>query len=349
MDNTPLKLGAGDQSGITFGSALIRYIKAVVTEQVRDLADLFPLTTPSFRLREVRDTAWVGFIVTGDVTTNVPSVSLLRGTEAEELKAVLAPLAGVSAKEQGKALVDAGLWTSVQFACVLTFIGPQDVSWRTVQELAVEWLNTAVTPDVEQRNRARVLRALPPAPRFDFSSIAASLVVLESEESASQGTGFFLEGVGIVTCEHVLAEGLKAFVARPPFTRSGVQILRRNSALDLAVLKTDRPLDGIVPLKRGEPKTLRILSAVAAVGFPNYRLGDTGTIMPGVIVGFRPVKGVRRLMTNATIVSGMSGGPVVIDSNTVVGIAVTGADKLDMIEDTEDRGVIPIDALELLL
>jgi hypothetical protein len=45
----------------------------------------------------------------------------------------------------------------------------------------------------------------------------------------------------------------------------------------------------------------------------------------------------------------MVGGPVVDDRSKVIGIAVTGADHWQNVEDTENHGVVPIDALKELL
>ena len=67
------------------------------------------------------------------------------------------------------------------------------------------------------------------------------------------------------------------------------------------------------------------------------------------MIGFRPTHGVRRLLVNAAIVSGNSGGPVLSTNNKVVGIAVTGADCTENVGSTENHGVIPIDALAYLL
>jgi S1-C subfamily serine protease len=348
MTTDTLYLGEELAAG-TVGLALIRYTRDVVATQVPDLADMFPLTTAGFRAAEVRGSGWVGFVVNNDPTVSVACVDKIREAESDLLTSFFHQNAGVPLQAQADALVAAGLWTSQQFACALPMIAPGTVSWTLLRHLITEWLNRSVVPEVLRTNEARVLRALPSAPSFDFSAISASLVVLEDEGgTTSQGTGFFLAGVGLVSCAHVLCDGMRAFAPRPPFTRIGVRVVRQHSIIDLAVLETEMPMDGIVPLRRGNPNALRTLSRVAAVGFPGYRVGDTGTIMPGEVVGYRVVSGIRRLMTNATIVGGMSGGPVVIDSQTAIGVCVTGADQIDNIENTADRGVIPIDALDLL-
>jgi hypothetical protein len=44
----------------------------------------------------------------------------------------------------------------------------------------------------------------------------------------------------------------------------------------------------------------------------------------------------------------MSGAPVIGAAGDAVGVAVTGADSWPEADDTEDRGMIPIDALSFL-
>jgi V8-like Glu-specific endopeptidase len=60
------------------------------------------------------------------------------------------------------------------------------------------------------------------------------------------------------------------------------------------------------------------------------------------------VSGIRRILTNAPIVAGTSGGPVLDKDNRVIGVAVTGAEIMEKAQETEDHGIIPIDALKFL-
>jgi S1-C subfamily serine protease len=87
---------------------------------------------------------------------------------------------------------------------------------------------------------------------------------------------------------------------------------------------------------------------VVVTGFPNFKIGDSGVIMPGLVVGFRPVSGVRRILTNALIIAGNSGGPVFDTGHRVIGIAVTGADRMEEAIETENYGIIPVDAINYL-
>jgi S1-C subfamily serine protease len=67
------------------------------------------------------------------------------------------------------------------------------------------------------------------------------------------------------------------------------------------------------------------------------------------VTGFRMRSGIRRILVDAHIISGNSGGPVLDKDNRVIGIAVTGADNERDAPDTENHGVIPIDALASVL
>jgi hypothetical protein len=53
-------------------------------------------------------------------------------------------------------------------------------------------------------------------------------------------------------------------------------------------------------------------------------------------------------LTNAPIVAGASGSPVLSTGDWVVGVAATGVDRMELAATTEDQGIIPIDALQLL-
>ena len=57
---------------------------------------------------------------------------------------------------------------------------------------------------------------------------------------------------------------------------------------------------------------------------------------------------VRRLLTNAGIVAGMSGGPAVSSGREVIGVCANGAPYMQETRDTEDQAIIPIAAVEML-
>jgi hypothetical protein len=85
------------------------------------------------------------------------------------------------------------------------------------------------------------------------------------------------------------------------------------------------------------------LDKVFVLGFPRYEDGATFAVRPGVVSGFKDYHKDRRILVNAEIEAGMSGGPVLDSSLKVIGIAKTGADTAGGLGDGYEHGAIPID------
>ena len=153
-----------------------------------------------------------------------------------------------------------------------------------------------------------------------------------------------LEEVGLITCAHCVFNDTNAFRSDAPTRKFPVSVSKRHDVIDLAVLTIDT--SPLKYLSRGQPSELKVMDHLLVSGYPNYRIGDSARFVPGIVVGFRMKSTVRRIMTNASIVTGSSGGPVLDQSGKVVGVAVTGSKSFTSAPDTEDHGIIPIDALD---
>jgi len=57
---------------------------------------------------------------------------------------------------------------------------------------------------------------------------------------------------------------------------------------------------------------------------------------------------MQKILVSTSIVRGNSGGPALNIHNNVIGVAVTGSDRMETASETEDHGVIPIDAIRKL-
>ena len=220
------------------------------------------------------------------------------------------------------------------------------MSWEHVQKFLIWWLEVFAAPAVLKHNRQRVLRAMPPPPSYDLARLYDALWVIECEENCVQGMAFGLEGIGLITCSHCLGTETQAFRASNPSRKWPFEILARHAVVDLAILQA--PIDAQT-LIAGDPGALKVMDHLLVAGHPNYRLGDTPVVVPGLVVGFRPVSGIRRLLTNAAVVAGCSGGPVLDGSGAIVGVAVTGSKTFGGASEPEAPGIIPIDALSLLV
>lgn len=322
------------------GFAISGAVIQLVNEQMPDLADMFPFKK-AWELQGHFEDGWMVVAIADAQTSQVPTVGMLKEESWMELKQRILPFIPRTHEELYRILGET--WFSFsRFA----YVGPYKnsfASWPDVNQHLVSWLNRLVLPEVFKRNQARVLRAIPNPPQFNLQGILDSLWVLECEETHKQGTAFMFDTVGLITCQHVLGTRTLAFRPDAPSKKHSIKVLSQSEGIDLAILQIDMPANAI--LSGGSADDLRLMNHVAVAGFPNYRIGDTGVIIPGLVVGFRTVSGIRRILTNAAIVAGNSGGPVLDGGSRVVGVAVTGADRIENVQATENHGIVPIDAL----
>jgi hypothetical protein len=222
-----------------------------------------------------------------------------------------------------------------------------EVSINHFMDIIPDWLNEMVLPIVLDQNKRRVLDAIPTPPEFNVQPILKSIYVLEDTIQCSQGTAFHLKGIGLITNQHCLSDSLEIFSPAAPAKRFKVSVVASNPDIDLAVIQAEG-LDLGGGLEAGSSDDISLMDHVALSGFPNYRIGDSGILSPGLVIAFRPVSGIQRILINAPIVQGNSGGPVINAKNEVIGVAVTGAKSFGESSLTEDHGVIPISAIKYL-
>lgn len=335
------------ERAIEIAFAITTIGRKLIAEKFSDMEEIFPFNRnfhfhahfdPDgwFGLRLVFLLSAVGMVVGPKMNDN----------EVAYLKGCIEPY---EAREPERLFVLLGKdWFSLDR---FTYVGPYEstyVSWADIQAHLLYWLNHVVLPGVLEKNRIRVLRAIPAPPKYDILPIQKALWVLECDIEQIQGTAFALEGTGLVTCSHVLGKATHAFRYDQPERKYPITILVQHSTVDLAILTNPEPSQNT--LKRGDPSVVQQMDHVLVAGHPNYRHGDSPFIVPGMIVGFRMHSGgIRRLVTNAAIVAGCSGGPVIDQYGRVVGVAVTGAERFAEAQNTEDHGIIPIDTLDLIM
>jgi hypothetical protein len=157
-------------------------------------------------------------------------------------------------------------------------------------------------------------------------SIDRNVWVLECGTANRQGTGFFLAGVGFVTCAHVLGPDTVAFHPSNSSKTFKTSILKFDQHLDLAVLNVIG-----CPQQSGllrSPTQPSHYDKVMVSGYPNYGFGDLINKSWGNVATVKVRQGVTYIVPTTGIAQGMSGGPLVDDRYRVVGIASRGADDL---------------------
>jgi len=156
------------------------------------------------------------------------------------------------------------------------------------------------------------------APEFVFERAAPSVVTVYAADRAgrvlSQGSGVVVQTRHVLTNCHVLKGadfvGLKA--AGATITAELVEV---KIAHDLCLLRAallDAP-----PLARGSAQDLRIGQRVYALGAP---LGLELTFTEGLVSGLRADGGYTLIQTSAAISPGSSGGALLAQDGSLVGI-----------------------------
>jgi RNA-directed DNA polymerase len=177
----------------------------------------------------------------------------------------------------------------------------------------------------------------------ELKDIAGSaLWVIGCEETGLQGSAFYMKDLGLVTCAHVLGPQSRAY---NPSTNEAAdfKIVALDRLVDLAVLELKGTRAENRAFEMADVSRLSRLDKVFVLGFPRYEDGATFAVRPGVVSGFKDYHKDRRILVNAEIEAGMSGGPVLDSSLKVIGIAKTGADTAGGLGDGYEHGAIPID------
>ncbi len=153
----------------------------------------------------------------------------------------------------------------------------------------------------------------------------------------STGSGFIVSKAGhVLTSAHVVQDCTTITVRQDGSTALPTQVLARDTANDLAVLKVSGPVERPLPIR----SSIRLGEGIAAFGFPHSNLlATTGNFTLGnvtALVGLRDDS--RYLQISAPVQSGNSGGPLVDGSGNVVGVVTA---KLDAIKMAVAQGDLP--------
>lgn len=167
------------------------------------------------------------------------------------------------------------------------------------------------------------------------------IFIMESESTHQQGTAFKLKKYGIISCDHVFDSKSKIFHKNNFSKKYDLELIKKNNRIDLAIVNAQE-LNLEAGLEVNFDFHFKTGSKLRLLGFPNYRIGDSGMDKQITIVGKRIVSGVERILVDSGIVAGNSGGPILDMNGSVVGIAVTGAENHGELDVTENHSIIPI-------
>jgi RNA-directed DNA polymerase len=153
-----------------------------------------------------------------------------------------------------------------------------------------------------------------------------AVVVLEGQDlegAESQGTGFFLEHVGLVSCHHVVGTEMNAFYWHHPLRKWVVRTSHRHQEWDVAVLRSS--YTPRYTFRRGHSAGVGIGTHVRILGYPNWAPGRPLSVTDAIVQGEHAnLFGARRFSISHAIFGGNSGGPVLNEAGEVIGVALKG-------------------------
>lgn len=176
-----------------------------------------------------------------------------------------------------------------------------------------------------------------------------SIFVVTNILDDSQGTAFLLEGVGLVTNQHVVSGATHALASHViSFKRAGdersytAELIFSDLKSDLAVFYPGPEFKNIPHLQKADKHIIRAMDPVLSIGFPKYRDGSAHYITKGSTTQLRRQVDIDLWLVDMPLIEGNSGGPIFNDSMEVIGIASRGS-----VNNLQAAlyGFIPIDSL----
>ena len=148
---------------------------------------------------------------------------------------------------------------------------------------------------------------------------------LGDTDKYSQGTVFFLEGVGLVTAAHCVAGVKEATIHHPsrPSNKFKVSVIHYSKHRDLAILAHAIPRTDFYDLRKS-PIAAVTGDPIVAIGYPDFSPADKVNVRDGTVSSTTVKSLIKLLEVNFKFIQGMSGGPVIDAKDQVVGIIHKG-------------------------
>lgn len=177
-----------------------------------------------------------------------------------------------------------------------------------------------------------------------------SIFVVKNISDDSQGTAFLLDGVGIVTNQHVVS-GTSKYMAPHmiSFQRAGdeaeifAELILSDVQADLAIFYPGASFQKIPRLHKASKEAIRPMDTILSIGFPKHRDGSQHYITRGNTTQLRRQVDLDLWLVDVPLIEGNSGGPIFNNSMEVIGVASRGAAQNNI--QNALYGFIPIGSL----
>ena len=167
------------------------------------------------------------------------------------------------------------------------------------------------------------------------------------------GTGFLLEGYGLVTCAHVINGGSQILAYRPanPNKKYYLQALKIKFFMDFAILDfQEKNINTNLSYLKKNSLPAKVRDLLLVIGFPLLYSDKKPFLYETKIVSIEEVASISRFVLDSKpLTRGMSGSPLLNSKNEVVGILSNGAKNLEEASDVIGYTAVPIKYLDDLV
>lgn len=158
----------------------------------------------------------------------------------------------------------------------------------------------------------------------EFENLGFNITIIDPEKPmmGAQGTGFLISNSGhVLTCAHVV-EGTDEATLWLNGNRYEADVISKDEELDLAIVKTRTPVEGVRPIGFRKGSKYKMGDDVYTIGYPVSKLlGDSARLTKGLISSVSGLKDDKNQMQiSAEIQPGNSGGPLLDNDGVVVGV-----------------------------
>ncbi len=168
---------------------------------------------------------------------------------------------------------------------------------------------------------------------LEFAADSSLVIHACVGDNMGQGSGFVLDGIGIITNEHVVEgitkENIKDSLEIHRWNDVDskllfVEFIAMDKGLDLAILDPSFHAKSFNALKVEPNPDYKKGTIVHTIGYPNYNSGEEPTYIEAKIIGKSSFMGEERIKIDCSIRHGNSGGVVLNSDGKVVGIVSNG-------------------------
>jgi len=172
------------------------------------------------------------------------------------------------------------------------------------------------TPASQRTMRIKESRLLTGEISENMAQVQNSVVTITFANGHGSGVIISKDGY-ILTAKHVVGNAHSAIITISGGKDITATVVAIESRFDAALLKTNEPVPGFLPVAEAP---IAVGADVYAVGTPLSKTFAT-TVTKGVVSGYRTIDGVSQIQSDVSIMPGNSGGPLLDRSGNIVGLS----------------------------